>query len=69
MTLKRDGDKLRLICRCRFPTAAYGRKQFQRMVDDAIDAGWRIEKRGDAYTHTCPSCVASEAAAADRRLF
>lgn len=58
MTLKRDGDKLRLVCRCQFPTAAYGSKQFQRMVDDARDAGWRIEKRGDAYTHTCPSCAA-----------
>jgi len=68
MTLKRDGNNLRLVCRCQFPTAAYGRKQFQRMVDDARDAGWRIEKRGDAYTHTCPSCVAAEPSG-DRRLF
>lgn len=69
MTLVRDGDKMRLVCRCRFPTAAYGRKQFRRMVDEARDAGWRIDKRGDDFTHTCPSCVAAEAAPGDRRLF
>lgn len=41
---------------CSAYTEPYDHDDFNRMIADAKENGWRIRLRGGEWGHTCPNC-------------
>lgn len=42
---------------CNEKTTEHGRLHFNEMVDEAKNDGWKFEKVGGEWLHTCGKCV------------
>lgn len=54
-----DGE---LVCECNTCTTEQygGTLEFRDFVTQLKEDGWRIQKDGDEWIHTCPECVREE---------
>jgi hypothetical protein len=67
MTLIKHEGKMQITCDACPATyrRTYAEEDFKILLQDIKDEQWKIERKADAWTHTCPDCWKW----ADRRLF
>lgn len=66
MTLVKHEGQMQVTCDA-CPTTyrrTYSEEDFQILLQDIKDEGWKIQRKADVWTHSCPECWKW----ADRRL-
>lgn len=54
----RDRSEMNLVCdTCEADGKTYDTDDFNRMIADAKEAGWRITIEKGEWTHKCPACA------------
>ncbi|MCB1476591.1 MAG: hypothetical protein H6883_07030 [Rhodobiaceae bacterium] len=58
MSIERHAGMMQLVCDCgATQPETYEHEDFDVMVADARDAGWKISKMAGEWEHTCPDCA------------
>ena len=56
--IEQHSGQQQLVCDCGFSQRlSYAGDEFDVMIADAKDDGWKIQKVSGEWTHTCPTCA------------
>jgi hypothetical protein len=57
--IERHAGRMQLVCACGLAhRRVYEADEFDVMISDAKDEGWKVSKADGQWEHTCPDCAA-----------